>query len=211
MEVRHVGDAGGKAVGDDLGAVELTHLRDAHQFGETAGPAHAWLYQRDTSGLKPFTNFPSTRRELGSTDADRRHRRETGVAVEVIVDKLQGSLAAEVSELGLERLTLRLADAVVVYRETVNGDNGNVLYTQVATAHRRGLDFLAELLCMVMGVFHDSDNRDHMAARTEFLTPLMEHDRLAACGKTHSCRQRAPAVISSRAAVSSVAQSGHGQ
>lgn len=104
---------------------------------------------------------------------------EQAVAVEGIVAKLQGALAGHVSDLGLEALARRLVDAVAEYRAIVDAGSGHVLYAEVETCHRRGLDYLAQLLCMIVAQFHDSDNPDHVAALETYFALLMEHDSQA--------------------------------
>ena len=85
MDVGDVGDAGGEAVGDELRAVQLAQLGDAHQLGEPSGAADAGLHQRHPAGGQPFAHFPAPRGELGTAHPDGRHGGQAGMAGEVVV------------------------------------------------------------------------------------------------------------------------------
>ena len=85
MEVGEVGDAGGEAVGDELRAVQLAQLGDAHQLGEATGAADAGLHQRHPAGCQPFPHFPAPRGELGTAHPDGRNGGQAGMAGQVVV------------------------------------------------------------------------------------------------------------------------------
>ncbi|MCG8425301.1 MAG: hypothetical protein MJE77_46065 [Proteobacteria bacterium] len=105
------------------------------------------------------------------------------MAVEVLVDKMQGELAPLVEHFGLQSKLAQLAELVAEYRRLVDLGREDVEFTQVRKSRNRGQQILREVVAIVLGTYFDSQDDDHVAAREHLLEPLIEeldaqHSRL---------------------------------
>lgn len=95
-------------------------------------------------------------------------------AVEAIVEILQSNEHEPVvKDLGLGRLSKRLADLAVVYRAALETpDETELVFGDVRAARIQGQDRLLEALAMVVGKHHGSSTED-VAAREDLLGPIL--------------------------------------
>jgi hypothetical protein len=97
--------------------------------------------------------------------------------LENIVEKLEGPLASSVAELGLQRQAARLSELLPQYRDAINGAGvGNLGYTTVREARKRGQRYLHEVIAMILGTYYRADDPEHQAARAELLGPIVEQN-----------------------------------
>ena len=107
-------------------------------------------------------------------------------AIEVLLQKLRAHYAELVVELGLTRKAGFLAARVQECRDALAAAGGRVDYPRLCAAQARGHRLLLQVVARVLGMYYDSENPNHVASRTRFLTPLTElverikaHDRAA--------------------------------
>ena len=98
-------------------------------------------------------------------------------AVENILVELNGGFAPLMADLGLQRKVARLAELTAEYREAVDRPASPLDYASVREARDRGHAYLLEIICMIIGIYHDSDNPEHREARAELLGPIIAHSR----------------------------------
>jgi len=96
--------------------------------------------------------------------------------VEHIVDRLTTELVDDVAILGLTAKVAHLVELAARYREQVNRSPGTLNYATVQAARVRGIELLCEVLAVILGVYHDSQNPDHVAGREALVTPILEQD-----------------------------------
>ena len=97
-------------------------------------------------------------------------------AVERIVGKLQSEFANEIGDLALGRKVQRLAVLSTAYRAAVDGSPGVLEFATVQESRERDHVYLLEIVSMILGKFHDSDNPEHLAARAELVEPILAHN-----------------------------------
>lgn len=98
-------------------------------------------------------------------------------AMEIMVDKLQGPLLAQVVELGIMRQSLRLTELLPLYRDAIYGSAGGntgLDFATVRAARQRGQRYLYEVIAMILGKYYRADDPAHKAARAELLGPIVE-------------------------------------
>lgn len=96
------------------------------------------------------------------------------VAAEALLAKLRGPLAETAADLGLVRQIARMEELVVAYRAEIDASARTVSFDQVRYATLRGHAYMLEVIAMILGTYHDSDNPAHVTARRELLTPIFE-------------------------------------
>jgi hypothetical protein len=98
---------------------------------------------------------------------------------EVILTKLQTTLAPMVVELGLDRLVARLATIVPEYRAGLRMTQ-ELSFATVNDRRRQGRDGLYEAIAMIFGRFYKVRDDEHIVCRTALLAPLIEQQRAIA-------------------------------
>lgn len=93
-------------------------------------------------------------------------------AMEIIVAKLQGEHKDMVEELGLHNKVRYLAELTIAYRRLVDAGVQPVSFAEVRATRDRGHELELELIAIIMGTYHDSENPDHVRKREELLAPL---------------------------------------
>jgi len=145
----------------------LTAIRD-HAVSQTAGaPADDPIHATVASFLKAI--YPAGVQEVTKLGFVLEL-----AAVDAIVDLLQSKgHAPVVTELGLGRLSKRLADLAVVYRAAIGAPNESTLvFGDVRAARIHGQDLLLEAIAMVLGKHHGTSAQD-VAARDNLLGPIL--------------------------------------
>jgi hypothetical protein len=101
--------------------------------------------------------------------------------VDEIVTLLQGELAPTVKELGLGKLTKRLADLAVQYRDALESPPPSVVtWGRVRAGRAEGQERMLEIVAMIMGQFHERTPQSN-EARAELLGPILkQNDAIAA-------------------------------
>lgn len=109
---------------------------------------------------------------------------EEDVAVGAILALLTGSLAATATELGLDRLVVRLGDLHAKYHAALVAPGPEVLaFSDVRAARTVGQDLLVETIAIIAGKHHSKSEAD-VAARAALLGPIMEqNDAIAAASR----------------------------
>ncbi|ACY14769.1 hypothetical protein Hoch_2224 [Haliangium ochraceum DSM 14365] len=96
-------------------------------------------------------------------------------AVQSMLDKLRGSCASEVEELGLGRQVDRLAEIVPLYEDALAGAaRASLGFSDVRAAREIGQSYLTGAVARILGRFYRSDNAEHSAARARLLAPVVE-------------------------------------
>lgn len=170
------GDARLDAAGiDPLVDKTLTAIRD-HAVNQTAGaapgdPIHAtvaaFLTAIFPSGVQQVTGLPFI---------------EELAAVDLIVTALQSKdVAPVVKELGLGRLSKRLGDLAVLYREALEAPAPETIaFGDVRAARIKGQELLLETVAIAIGKHH-SNSAEDIASRSALLAPIFEqNDAIAA-------------------------------
>ncbi len=98
--------------------------------------------------------------------------------VEVILARLQGELAAVVTDLMLTHVVDRLAVLTARYRQLVRADPRECNFAAVRAARERGQNNLLEIIALIVGTYHDHSDPDHIVARRTLLAPILEQDRI---------------------------------
>lgn len=97
-----------------------------------------------------------------------------------LVDKLQGPLADQVTELGLGRHVRRLEQILPQYRAALHGTGElSIEFAPVRESRRRGQRYLLELVAMVLGRYNRADEPAHRTARERLLGPLWKQVQAA--------------------------------
>lgn len=97
-------------------------------------------------------------------------------AVDAIVAKLKGKLAPQVVELGLGRLTERLAKLAVEYRAAMEAPESEALsYGSVRAARAQGHDYLLQAVALILGRYYRNTKAD-VAARQSLLGPILKQN-----------------------------------
>jgi len=98
-------------------------------------------------------------------------------AVDGIVASLKSEeLAPIVEELGLERLTKRLAGLAVEYRAAQEAPKGDTLsFGNVRAARAQGQEHVLQAVALVLGKFYSTTAKD-VAARIALLAPILEQN-----------------------------------
>jgi len=95
--------------------------------------------------------------------------------VEQIVAKLQGPLAAVVTELGLTRQANRVAELCVEYRNALFAQQNGPAWSVVRAARARGQELLLETVALIIAHTRGGTAED-AAARAELLTPILKQN-----------------------------------
>jgi hypothetical protein len=105
---------------------------------------------------------------------------EQAAALEVMVRKLTGELAADVEDFGLTRLVERLVTVSLQYRKALHVERP-IRFADVQEARRRGMGNVLEIAAMVLGKFCRLDVPAHDEARRKLLGPMVEqHEAICA-------------------------------
>jgi hypothetical protein len=97
-------------------------------------------------------------------------------AVDAIVDKLNGSHAGAVAELGLTRIAKRLATLAVEYRAAQEAPSEEELsFGTVRAARAKGQEHLLQAVALIVGKYHSSAD-EHVAARSALLAPILKQN-----------------------------------
>jgi len=97
-------------------------------------------------------------------------------AVDRIVAKLRGEHAALVADLGLGRLTERLAKLAVEYRAALEAPSaGGPRFDEVRAARAAGQERMLEAVAMILGAYPHGTKED-VAARRALLAPILEQN-----------------------------------
>ena len=148
----------------------LTAIRD-HAVNQTAGaPADDPIHATVSGFLREI--FPTSVNDITGLAFV-----EELAAVELILAALQGkSLAPVVKELGLGRLTKRLADLTVQYRAALEAPAPETIaFGEVRAARIRAHELLLEAIAIVIGQHHGS-SPEEVAKRTELLRPIFDQN-----------------------------------
>jgi hypothetical protein len=99
---------------------------------------------------------------------------------EKLLGKLRGPLAAQVTELGLERQVARIEEIVPQYRAALRASGElPIEFAPVREARRRGQRYLFELVAMVLGRHNRADDPAQRATRERLLAPLWKQVQAA--------------------------------
>jgi hypothetical protein len=162
--------------GPDIGTVDgltdqtLTSLRDmltGNINGALPGDVKAAIAERVRAAIFPnkvaaVTSLPFV---------------EELAALEVILDKLQDELQAEMSELSLTHMVVRLAKLFDMYQSALDEGAHQLWFRDVKGARVRGHLNMLEAVSQILGQFFAEEDPDHAQARAELLEPIFEQDQ----------------------------------
>lgn len=148
----------------------LTALRDA-ALSQTAGaPAGDPIHTKVASFLKAIVPTGNVNDITGLSMV------EEDVAVGAILALLQGSLAADVTDLGLGRLVTRLGDLHTKYHAALTAPGPQILaFSDVKGARTMGQELLLEAIAITIGKHHGRGQAD-VDARNTLLGPIFEQN-----------------------------------
>ncbi|APR79022.1 Hypothetical protein A7982_04369 [Minicystis rosea] len=96
--------------------------------------------------------------------------------VDEIVKLLQGDLAATAKELGLGKLTKRLADLAVQYRDALEAPPPSIVaWGRVRAGRAEGQELMLEVVAAIMGQFH-ARTEESNEARATLLGPILKQN-----------------------------------
>jgi hypothetical protein len=96
--------------------------------------------------------------------------------VDETVKLLQGDLAPSVNELGLGKLSKRLADLAVQYRDALEAPPPSVVaWERVRAARTEGQELMLEVVAAIMGKFH-ARTPESNEARAALLGPILKQN-----------------------------------
>ncbi len=138
--------------------ISLGHIRGLPEGDRIVLEVDAMLTDIFPAGVSAITSLPYI---------------EQAAATETVVGKLQTEHALLVDELGLRARVDFLARLTLDYRTAIDHSR-NLTFARVSEYRRRGQQLLAEVMALMLGMFHDSTDPQHVDARTELLEPVLE-------------------------------------